>query len=666
MQAKTIIRSLVLAALFLMVPAHADFHFMKIVEIFPGTAAAPNAQYVVLQMYASGQQFVANHELTVYDADGAEVGSFAFQQNLSNGANQARILIATAEAASFFDVSADLMVPPSLLADGGKVCFAGAVDCVAWGAWSGSSSGVGTAFNVDGGLLSGRAAIRRLDIAGGSGSLDAGDDTNDCASDFVFGLPEPGNNAGQFGSIPAATCGNDAIEGLEQCDDGNLANGDGCSSTCAIDAVVQQPVEQDFDGDGEADVFRRNRSSGRNVVWRSGYAGTTRATHHVGDTGWTVVQIGDFDGDGRADAFWRHQVNGRNAIWLSGDRSTPQPTLRVVNLDWEVVAAGDFDGDGRADAFWRNQSHGRNVIWEAGKADAARAAITVRSIAWEVVGTGDFDGDGRDDLFWRHQESGRNAIWLSANGATQVPTLRVSNLAWQVEGVADFNGDGNDDVFWRNRSDGRNVIWLSGDARTTQAVTRVTSPDWRVVGAADYTGDGRGDLFWRHFAAGRNTIWVSADAGNQLRTLRVSNLDWQVMPHTGPEPAEPDPDPDPEPEPGPVLTISDEAIAEGNSGERLMVFTVQLSAAASAPVTYSIGTTAFSATAGSDYTSVDLSGETIPAGATSRTFSVPILGDSLEEGNEYFNVGVSDVTGGNVTVGDALARGTIQDDDYTY
>jgi hypothetical protein len=38
--------------------AHASFHLMKVVEVFPGTAASPSAQYVVIQMYASGENFV--------------------------------------------------------------------------------------------------------------------------------------------------------------------------------------------------------------------------------------------------------------------------------------------------------------------------------------------------------------------------------------------------------------------------------------------------------------------------------------------------------------------------------------------------------------------------------------------------------------------------------
>ena len=319
MKAKTAIRSLLLASLFLLVPAHADFHFMKIVELFSGTAAAPNAQYIVLQMYVSGQQFVAGHEVEIYDANGTQAASFAFNQNVSNGSNQAKILVATSEAEAFFNIQADLVMPAEMMAAGGKVCFAGGVDCVAWGSWSGSSSGVGTPFNADGGLLSGQAAIRRLDIAGSTVQLEAGDDTNNSANDFAFGPPEPRNNAGLFGSIPSSACGNASVEGLEQCDDGNLANGDGCSSTCMVDnALPVQQANSDFNGDGASDLFWRNTSSGSNAIWLSGSSASQPAIGGVPDQSWHVVGVGDFDADGAADVFWRNMTSGQKAIWHSG------------------------------------------------------------------------------------------------------------------------------------------------------------------------------------------------------------------------------------------------------------------------------------------------------------------------------------------------------------
>lgn len=54
-----------------------------------------------------------------------------------------------------------------------------------------------------------------------------------------------------------AVCGNGALEALEECDDGNLTNGDGCSSACLIegcgDGVVQAGEECD-DGAANSDT----------------------------------------------------------------------------------------------------------------------------------------------------------------------------------------------------------------------------------------------------------------------------------------------------------------------------------------------------------------------------------------------------------------------------
>ena len=155
-----------LSLLAVALPASATFHLIKIVEVFPGTAVAPNAQYVVIQMYASGQEFVAGHAITVFDRSGTLIGTITFAGDVDNGASQAKILIATSQAQTFFGVAADLVMSPALLSAGGKVCWAGTIDCVSWGNYNGSNAGVGTPFNAaGGGLTFGQAAKRRLDIA---------------------------------------------------------------------------------------------------------------------------------------------------------------------------------------------------------------------------------------------------------------------------------------------------------------------------------------------------------------------------------------------------------------------------------------------------------------------------------------------------------------------
>ena len=99
----------------------------------------------------------------------------------------------------------------------------------------------------------------------------------------------------------------------------------------------------------------------------------------------------------------------------------------------------------------------------------------------------------------------------------------------------------------------------------------------------------------------------------------------------------------------PDLSIADASITEGNSGTKLLTFTVSLSAASADPVTFDIATADGTATAGSDYVAASATGETIPAGQTSKTFSVTLNGDAVVEGDETFVVDVSNVSGADVT-----------------
>jgi hypothetical protein len=112
---------------------------------------------------------------------------------------------------------------------------------------------------------------------------------------------------------------------------------------------------------------------------------------------------------------------------------------------------------------------------------------------------------------------------------------------------------------------------------------------------------------------------------------------------------------------GPTLSIGDVSISEGNSGTKLATFTVRLSQASGSNVSYSIATRNGSATAGSDYVARSLSGQTIAAGQTSRTFAVTINGDQARENSETFLVNLSSPLG--ATILDSQAQGLIANDD---
>lgn len=112
----------------------------------------------------------------------------------------------------------------------------------------------------------------------------------------------------------------------------------------------------------------------------------------------------------------------------------------------------------------------------------------------------------------------------------------------------------------------------------------------------------------------------------------------------------------------PNLTINNVSLNEGNAGTTTFTFTVSLSAPAGAGgVSFDIATANGTATAGSDYVNQSLTGQNIPAGASSYTFSVLVNGDLLNEPNETFVVNVTNVV--NALVSDGQGQGTITNDD---
>ena len=110
-----------------------------------------------------------------------------------------------------------------------------------------------------------------------------------------------------------------------------------------------------------------------------------------------------------------------------------------------------------------------------------------------------------------------------------------------------------------------------------------------------------------------------------------------------------------------TVSVSDAApVVEGNSGTTPAVFTISLSAPSTHVVTVGYFTSGGTATAGTDY--VMTSGTvTFNPGQTSATITVPVIGDTVAESNETFNLYLAQTS--NVTLARAVGTGTILDDD---
>jgi hypothetical protein len=175
-------------------PAFATFHEMVVREVYAGSVAQPGSQYVELQMWAPGQNFVGGHVIGIYNASGAPVGSATFTSDVSGNANQSTLVAATPAAESEFNITADTGLTPGLLDPaGGAVCWE-TLDCVAWGKFSGlAKSPVGQPA-APAGIPDGMA-LRRTIAPGCPTLLESSDDQDNSIADFSAAFPAPRPNS---------------------------------------------------------------------------------------------------------------------------------------------------------------------------------------------------------------------------------------------------------------------------------------------------------------------------------------------------------------------------------------------------------------------------------------------------------------------------------------
>jgi hypothetical protein len=111
---------------------------------------------------------------------------------------------------------------------------------------------------------------------------------------------------------------------------------------------------------------------------------------------------------------------------------------------------------------------------------------------------------------------------------------------------------------------------------------------------------------------------------------------------------------------GPTISINDVSVTEGNSGLKAATFTLTLSKASVEAIAIRAVTKPGTATAATDYNSINLVVLFQP-GTVTRTFQVQIIGDTNLESNETLLVNLSDAFGTTIADGEGVC--TILDDD---
>ncbi len=201
------------------------------------------------------------------------------------------------------------------------------------------------------------------------------------------------------------------------------------------------------------------------------------------------------------------------------------------------------------------------------------------------------------------------------------------------------------------------TVTLSASSGQTVSVG-YSSADGTALAGADYNATGGNLIFNPGITTRTLTVQVTSDTLDELDENFFVNLadpnNAEIADGQGTGTITDDDNP-------PTLSIGDATVAEGNTGNANATFTVTLSAASGRTITVDYATANGSAIAPGDYAAVPPSTLTFNPGQTSRTLTVLVNGDALDEVNETYLVDLSSPT--NSTIADPQAIGTITDDD---
>jgi cysteine-rich repeat protein len=96
---------------------------------------------------------------------------------------------------------------------------------------------------------------------GGGGGGGIGGTTGTCGNGIVENLEEcddgnrqNGDGCNAFCNLEEPVCGNGTVEGDEECDDGNTTSGDGCSASCLIEEPAPEPEPEPECGNGILEI----------------------------------------------------------------------------------------------------------------------------------------------------------------------------------------------------------------------------------------------------------------------------------------------------------------------------------------------------------------------------------------------------------------------------
>ncbi len=259
-------------------------------------------------------------------------------------------------------------------------------------------------------------------------------------------------------TVTPAECGNGEVEIGEQCDDGNLDNGDGCDAICSNEVFAIDRGRVLLPGGFAEDAtdtftFRAENAAHLTVSTGDGAGGcpgdTFMTLFRLIDDGREVVDTNDDGGPDLCSLLDLDIEAGAYEVVVNGFGGGSVPGYQLAfELTYDVLAGGDFlggFGDGGNDLFVFTIEEGADVMLETGDGEGGCPADTVMVLRLdgEDIANNDDGGQGFCSLIEQALEPGSYEVMVRGFGlgGAAVPDYVLSVNIGAPDPVAPVAGD---------------------------------------------------------------------------------------------------------------------------------------------------------------------------------------------------------------------------------
>jgi hypothetical protein len=375
-------------------------------------------------------------------------------------------------------------------------------------------------------------------------------------------------------------------------------------------------VSADFNSDGFTDLAVANQSNSVTVISGNGSGGFRWGGDYSAGSSPTWLADGDFNSDGHDDLAVTNQTTDSVSILIgTGASSFAPPVSFPAGTRPGFVTAADLNNDGNFDLIVSNPDTDNISVLlgnGAGGFGAPTSFATGDNPSWVAVA--DVNGDGNNDLA---VGSVGTVTVFNGNGLGGFPSATNYSVGISAASVviSDLNGDAKPDLAVGDNTSGNLSILLNSGTGAFGSPTSLPSggaPSF--LAAADFNGDGAPDL------AVVNRLLDAFLVGSMTPLLNTCAAALS-------------------PPPVPGLVMNDLTVTEGDGGTTNAIVTVNLSQPSNQTVSVSYFTDGDFEDADFGVDFQPTSGRiTFAPGQTTRTITIPVIGDTLDEFDETFNV----------------------------